>query len=206
MKISLLSVSSTRRLRLARRLALLGAVGLSAIAVSATSNDWRLRSPAARSLIRSFAAEPLAADALRPSERVFLTKAAESTRQQMRLAEIGASQSESAEVRSHATQLAADYRALNDTIEALIRRKGSVAGDPVGTTSQNYASLMEKSGNAFDREFVRTVANSSNDVMTLFESAASDAKDADVRDLAASELPILRAHRNAVEGLKKTFD
>ena len=199
-------LSSSRRPRLARRLALLAAVGLSAASVSATSADWRLRSPATRTLNKSFAAEPLATDALRPSERVFLTKAAASTRQQMRLAEIGASQSESADVRSHAMQLAADYRSLNEAIEALIQRKGGVAGAPVGNTSQTYAGLMEKSGSAFDREFVRTVANSSNDVMTLFESAATDARDTDIRDLAAAELPILRAHRNTVEGLKKTFD
>lgn len=165
-----------------------------------------VRQASARLLINKFAAEPMASDSLRISERAFLSKAGETIRQHMRLAEVGASQAESSEVRSHALQLASDYRALNETIEALIRRKGGLAGAPVGATSESYQKLQEKSGAEFDREFVRTAAVASNTVMTLFENAAADAKDADVRDFAASELPVLRAHRNAIADLKKTFD
>ncbi len=154
----------------------------------------------------SYAPEPLAGDTLRESERAFLAKAIEATRQQMKLAAVGASQADSAEVRSHALQLAADFRELNDALEALVRRKGGIPGAPVGGTSENYAKLMEKSGSAFDREFVRAAAESSVAVMTLFEYGAADAKDADVRELAASELPVLRLHRNAIESLKKTID
>ncbi len=164
------------------------------------------RQASARTLMKSYTAEPMAADELRVTERAFLAKAIESTRQQMRLAEVGAGRADSSDVRSHALQLANDYRALHETLDVLIRRKGGLADAPVGGTSETYQRLSEKSGADFDREFVRTVAASSNAVMTLFENAAADAKDADVRDLAASELPVLRAHRNTVADLKKTFD
>jgi len=166
----------------------------------------RVRQVSASTWVKQFAAEPLAADGLRAGEKAFLAKAIETARQQMRLAQVGVSQAGSSEVRSHALQLASDYRELHDALEALIRRKGGLAGAPAGATSETYQKLAEKSGADFDREFVRTVATASGQVMNLFEMAAGEAKDPDVRDFAANELPILRAHRNTIADLKKTYD
>lgn len=185
----------------------MGALGLILVADNAcAANAGRLRHASTRSWMNGFAAEPLANDALRANERAFLAKAVETTQQQMRLAEVGASQAESTEVRSHALQLAADYRDLNTALEVLIRRKGGLPGAPVGGTSENFQKLIAKSGGEFDREFVRIASQASSDVMNLFENAAADAKDADVRELAASELPVLRNHRNTIAGLKRTLD
>jgi hypothetical protein len=43
-------------------------------------------------------------------------------------------------------------------------------------------------------------------MLTLFEQVASDSNDADVRELAAAELPVLRAHRTAITELEKAID
>jgi putative membrane protein len=160
----------------------------------------------ARNLMLGFTPDPLATDDLRVNEKAFLVKALETTRQQMRLAEVGASQAESSDVRSHALQLVADYRTLSDALDALIRRKGGIAEAPVGGTSEKYDKLMSKSGAEFDREFMRTVADRSYNVMTLFEQAAAESKDTDVRDFAAAELPVLRGHRNAAVDLKRALE
>ncbi len=181
--------------------------GLAAATVSLeASTPSRFRMASARNLMNGFAPEMLASDSLHANERAFLTKAVETCQQQMRLAEVGLSQADSSEVRSHASQLVADYRELSESLAALIRRKGGLAGAPVGGTSENYQKLMAKAGSDFDREFVRTLASLSYVVMSLFERAAADVKDPDVRDLAASELPVLRAHRNTVTDLKKALD
>jgi putative membrane protein len=165
-----------------------------------------VRRVTARAVLNTYGPEFVATDDLRPSERAFLTQAMESVRQQMRLAEVGVAQAENAEVRNHASQLATDYRALSDALDGLLQRKGGIAGAPVGGTSESYQKLTSKNGTDFDREFVRTVATGSNAIMTLFEQAAANLRDVDVRNLAASELPVLRAHRNAIVDLKRTFD
>ena len=116
------------------------------------------------------------------------------------------SQATNSNVRSHAQQLVTDYRALNDSLEALIRRKGGIAGAPVGGTSESYQKLAGMSGNAFDREFVRTVGQTTEDVHAMFEQVAADSRDADIRDLAAAQLPVIRAHRTAMTELKKTIE
>jgi putative membrane protein len=152
------------------------------------------------------AAEPLATDALRPTEQTFLEKAMESSRQQVRLADVGAAQANSSEVRSYALQLSADYRDLGESLDALVRRKGGIAGAPVGTTSENYQKLTTRAGNEFDREYVRLTDELCNSVMRLFEQAANNAKDPDVREFASAQLPLLRGHQNRSVELKKIFE
>lgn len=199
----------TSSLLVPRAVARLGLLLIGAVCAGHTvlaAGPSRVRQVSSRAWVKHYAAEPLATDGLRAGEKAFLAKAVETARQQMRLAEVGASQADSSEVRSHALQLASDYRELHDALEALIRRKGGLAGAPAGATSETYQKLTEKSGADFDREFVRVVAAASGQAMNLFETAAAEAKDPDVRDFAANELPILRAHRNTIADLKKTYD
>jgi putative membrane protein len=179
--------------------------GLLGVTLTVDAAGPRSRQVSARNLTRGYAAEPLAANDLRPPERAFLAKAVETARQQLTLAQVGVSQSTNAEVRSHAQQLLIDYRALHDSLEALVRRKGGIAGAPVGGTSETYQKLVEKSGSNFDREFIHTLAQATDNVLALFEQVVADAKDADVRELAAAELPVLRGHRGTITELQKTL-
>jgi predicted outer membrane protein len=166
----------------------------------------KLRHVSARSLIQGYAVDPIANESLRPVDRAFLTKASETVRQQMRLGEVGVGQAGDTRVRSHAQQLVADYRSLNDALDALIRRKGGIAGAAVGGTSENYQKLGEKTGLSFDREFVRAAGQATDAALALFEQIVSETKDTDTRELAAAQLPILRAHRSAITELRRTFE
>ena len=166
----------------------------------------KVRNVSARSLIQGYAVDPLANEALRPADRAFLAKASETTRQQMKLAAVGVGQAGDTRVRSHAQQLVGDYRTLNEALDALIRRKGGVAGAPVGGTSETYQKLGEKTGLSFDREFVRTAGQATDAALALFEQIVSETKDTDARELAAAQLPVLRAHRSAITELRRTFE
>jgi putative membrane protein len=169
------------------------------------ASPLRNRQVSARTFTPAFAAER-PGDALRPTERAFLIKASGISREQVRLAEVGVGQAVNSDVRSHALQMVTDFRALSDALEALIRRKGGIAGAPVGGSSETFQKLMEKPGNTFDQEFVRTVAKMSSDTLTMFEQVVSESKDADVRELAAAQLPMLRGQRTSITELKKAVD
>ncbi len=156
-------------------------------------------------MVSSYVSDLAAGETLRANEKAFLLKASENGWQQMRLAELGVGQAGRSEVRSHAQQLVADYRQLTDALDALVRRKGGIAGAPVGATSESFRKLLENGGPAFDREFVQTAGRLTGAMMTLFEQAAAEAKDADVREFAAAQLPVLRAHSNTAAALKKTL-
>lgn len=181
---------------------------LSTATLATAATPLRTRQVAAISMLRGHVAEPLAADTVRPAERAFLEKAVEASRLQMRLAELGASQAANSEVRSHAEQLKSDNRQLTDALTSLSQKKAATAParPAVEPASDVYARIAEKSGADFDREFIRVMATLHEDTISLFEQAAADSKDADVRDLAAAQLPMLRAHLNRITELKKTFD
>ena len=190
----------------ARRTGWLALLGATSVGVTcAVAAPWRMRLPAA-SLVNRFAAEPVATDALRPNEQEFLTKAIEAVGQQMRLAAVGASKADSAEVRSQALQLTAEGRQMADTLDALVRRKGGIPGAPVGGTSEGYQKLAEKAGVEFDREFVLTASQLIANALMLFEKGAADSRDPDVRELAAAQLPVLRGQHNTLSDLKKKLD
>jgi putative membrane protein len=138
----------------------------------------------ARNLASAYVGELALGDTLRPEERAFLLKATETGLQQMRLA--------------------ADYRRISEALDAMVRRKGGIAGAPVGGTSEAYRKLLENPGAEFDREFVLAAAQLTETAITLFEQAAADAKDTDVREFAGAQLPVLRAHYNTIVALKRT--
>jgi putative membrane protein len=171
---------------------------------------WKLARPAARAyLLRGYTPiEALAADGLRPVERSFLDRAAEISREEVRIARLGTSQAASTEVRTFASQLATDHRAIADAVEALRRRKGAAAIEsaPAEAPSDNYQKLAAKTGAEFDREFVRVIGEMHAETMSLFERAVAEGKDADVKDLAASFLPTLREHTNRLVELRKALE
>lgn len=179
---------------------------LTLLAASETlgASSWRFRPVTARSLTTGFVAEPLAGDVLRPPERTFLLTAARASREQVRLAEWGASRTENSDLRSLARQLLTDYRRLGETVDALNRRKGGPAMET--PRAELPPPVVEKSGMNPDREFLRAVAQASETILVAFEQTASEAKDPDVRELAASQLPVLRAHRTTITELKRTLD
>ena len=188
----------------AAHVALLGGLTLFVAVEAVAASSWRFRSVTARSLTTGFVAEPVAGDRLRPTERAFLSKAAQASREHVRLAEWGASRTENSDLRSLSRQLLTDYRRLGETVDALNRRKGGVAIEAPRT--ELPPPIAEKPGMSTDAEFLRTVAQASESILVVFEQAASDAKDPDVRELAASQLPVLRAHRTTITELKRALD
>jgi putative membrane protein len=148
-----------------------------------------------------------ATDTLRPEERAFLVKASELSAQQTRLARLAVAQASSSDVRAFAQQVAADLQQLTESVDALRRRKGStVAAANQEIVSESYQNLLERTGDGFDREFVRILGDSHATLLTVFERATEDAKDLEVRDLAGGALPTLREHGNVITELRKVFE
>lgn len=184
-----------------------GLLGLAAIASAAPR--WRGQVVATNNLIRGFAVQPLAADTFRPLEQSFLEKAAEASREETQLARLATSQAANSDVRSFAQQLAVDQRSLGDAVEGVRRKKGVVV-DPAPAApeivSEAAQKLATKTGAEFDREFVRLMNEARTASLALFEQAAAEIKDPDVRQLAADSLPTLRAHRNRLLELKAALE
>ena len=164
------------------------------------------RGPAAKNLMLHFGAEAAPNDNLRPSERTFLDKAAEFSRDEVGLAKMALSQARGSEVKAFAQQIATDHQQINDALASLRRKKGA-APEPTGEiVSAAAQKLAQKTGADFDREFVRVLAGVHADTVILFEQALGDAKDSDIRELLGAYLPMLREHQNKVNELRKALE
>jgi putative membrane protein len=143
------------------------------------------------------------ATTLHAGEESFLQDATVGARAATELARLAMSQASTSTVRDLAQQMVGDYTQINDTLESLARRKAvPLPLSPTGFSS-DVRQLSTQTGSGFDQAFIRVTTATSQRELRLFETAVANAKDADVRDVAGSLLPVLRNHVNKLTELQK---
>jgi putative membrane protein len=91
-------------------------------------------------------------------------------------------------------------------LSALAQKKNITVPSTVDIESTDYKSLNDKSGVDFDKAYYDHVVAMHKDAIDRFEKAAQDAKDADIRNWASSQLPSLRAHLDRAMDDKKVAE
>jgi predicted outer membrane protein len=77
----------------------------------------------------------------------------------------------------------------------------TVADNNEATSDRHYRSLAKKSGAEFDREYVEMMIKEHKSAMKLFQKAANDSEDNDIRSFASRQLPSLQANLDQANGL-----
>ena len=72
------------------------------------------------------------------------------------------------------------------------------------SSDRHVRNLSRKTGAEFDRDYVDLIVDSHEDAVKLFQRAAKDAKDSDVRSYASSHLAALQAHLDQANQLMKS--
>lgn len=72
------------------------------------------------------------------------------------------------------------------------------------TSDRHYRTLAAKSGTEFDREYVDMMIDEHEKDIHLFQKAAKDAEDSDVRTFASNHVADLQAHLDQANGLMKS--
>ena len=65
--------------------------------------------------------------------------------------------------------------------------------------------LQDKKGRAFDQAYIRMMVNDHDDAVSLFEDAASDARNMDLQAFAAKILPKLKQHFEEAKSLRDSI-
>jgi putative membrane protein len=132
-----------------------------------------------------------------------VTKAAEGGQAEVQVAQLATERATNPDVKQFAEKLVTDHTKANAELSSLASSK-NVKVDQDNDKDHLYKKLEKKSGNDFDREFVEEMVDDHEKDIKMFEKAASDAKDADVRNFASKTLPTLREHLQIVEGLRSS--
>lgn len=97
-------------------------------------------------------------------------------------------------------------KSLNDLI-ALAKSKNMTL--PTSTTNDamdDYKKMNDKSVSDFDKEYSEKMVKDHKNAVDLFEKAANDGNDSDIKAWASNTLPTLRKHLEQAEMCKKESD
>ena len=136
-------------------------------------------------------------------DQEFLVKAAGGGLYEVQAGQLAQEKGQSASVKAFGAALAKDHGAANDELKALAARKGVTLPAAIAADKKVRLAHLAQSKN-FDREFVEEVGldDHKSDIW-LFEMAANESEDADIKLFAVKTFPTLRAHRAHAEGLRK---
>jgi putative membrane protein len=123
---------------------------------------------------------------------------------EVKIAELASKKAERADVKEFAQMLIKDHTAANKDLEAVAQKKGvdvSAVIDP--SSAKDFQSLENYSGKDFDNEFLKLMETDHKKCVSNFESAAKKAEDGDVKDFVNKTLPVIKAHYDKVQSLRK---
>lgn len=142
-------------------------------------------------------ASPLShAAELDASDARFLQAASGSGIFEVQAAELAGKRAKDAQVRAFAAKMLEQHTAVNKEIRALAAAKNiSLPDQPAEPDRATLHELREKTGAEFDQLYIKKAAVDAHATANrLFETAAKESEDAQVRDFATRALPMLSDH------------
>lgn len=138
----------------------------------------------------------------------FLQRAAQSGKLEIEASQLAAQRAQSQEVKDFAQKMVTDHQAVDQELRTLAQGKGvELPTDLRWGQNRTLKGLQNREGHDFDERYVDKVAvDAHEDAVDLFENAAEDADDAQVKAFAAKVLPNLKSHLAMGEQLKQAVD
>lgn len=125
----------------------------------------------------------------------FMTEAASSGMLEVQAGELAQSTSQNQEVKSFGQMMVTDHTKANDELKALARQKSIVMPDSMSERHMSMVdNLRNSTGAEFDQNFADLMVTSHEEAVNLFEEAAQNVEDPDVKAFASKTLPTLQQH------------
>ncbi len=141
------------------------------------------------------------------TDEQFVVKAMECAHSEVERADLAKKRSDNAEVRKLAETLSREHdQCRKDLLKSASDLKTAV----VSGLSKEHKECMEKlgklEGKEFDREYLKTVIDSHQKTIRLFEGEARDGMNESLRAHAKKIVPVLQDHRKQAQKLKVKID
>ena len=145
------------------------------------------------------------AESVSSSDRKFMEKAAKGGLAEVELGKLAADKAASAEVKQFGKRMVDDHSKANDKLKALATAKGvNLSTGLDRSTRREMDKLAKLSGADFDREYMKHMVSDHKTTVSDFKSEAKKAKDADVKDFAATTLPTLEEHLKLAQSAEQS--
>jgi putative membrane protein len=137
---------------------------------------------------------------LSAEDKKFVEKAAIGGLFEVESSKLALEKTESRKLREFAEMMVADHGDANRKLSDLARRKGTSVPSSLDSDHKRMMDeLRDQNGKEFDARYHEQQVKAHDGAIKLFESAARNCDDADLRDLASKTLPVLRKHREMLD-------
>ncbi len=137
------------------------------------------------------------------SDEAFMKDAAHAGAAEIEASKLAQTKAKNADVKSFADTMIADHTKVADELKALAAKKNVKLPDGPSVTQKAELKLIDAGDNdKFDERYAKHFGvNAHKDTIKLFEEAAKEAKDPEVKAWAEKTLPGLRHHLEMAEKL-----
>lgn len=131
----------------------------------------------------------------------FVVKAASGGLFEVQAAQLALTKGTSQTVKDFAQKMMNDHGPVNDELKTLAQSKNITIPAAPGEDHQEKLDKLNKlTGAEFDKEYMDMMVKDHKHDIDMFEDAAEDGKDADIKAFAAKHLPTLKTHLQHAEG------
>jgi putative membrane protein len=143
---------------------------------------------------------------LSSGDKKFMTDAAEAGHTEINASKIALEKNRSPAVKDFAETMVGDHTTVADKLAKLAAAKNVKLPDGPSTMQKAKIAVLSKlDGATFDKQYASIIGVSAHeDTVKLFQDAASNAKDPDVKKFASENLPALQHHLAMANSLKTT--
>jgi putative membrane protein len=139
------------------------------------------------------------------SSTAFIREAAKGNQSEVALAEVAQQNAQNAEVKQFAQQMKEDHTAANQKLQPIADAHGIQISQANDAKEQKKLEKMRQlSGAEFDKEYMTDMLKDHVKDISKFEVAASQLRDADVKQYASDTLPTLREHLRHAEQVARS--
>ncbi|MDN3588511.1 DUF4142 domain-containing protein [Pedobacter aquatilis] len=136
----------------------------------------------------------------------FATTAAVGGMAEVEMGKLALEKSTNASVKEFATMMVSDHGKANTELMSIAAMKNITLPTTVDAEHQKKMDdLSKKSGSDFDKAYVDAMVDGHKSTYDLMEKEAKDGEDADLKAFASKTAPVVKAHLDKIEQIKKSM-
>jgi putative membrane protein len=137
------------------------------------------------------------------SDKDFINEVASGGMAEVKLGQLAADRGGSEDVRKFGKRMVDDHSAANKDFLALLQKKGMTAPKEMTRKQQELFDRLSKlRGAEFDKAYMTAMVEDHKEDVALFEGAARDGSDPDLKVWASKTLPTLKEHLKLAQDIQ----
>ncbi|GAC1422412.1 MAG: hypothetical protein NVS1B13_11780 [Flavisolibacter sp.] len=141
---------------------------------------------------------------LTKEDSTFVMNAGTGGMMEVELGKLAQENGKSERVKGFGQMMVTDHSKANEELKSYASSHGMSLPSSLPAKEQKHVDAMKKmKGKAFDDHYMSMMVNGHKEVISNFEKASKDAKDADLKNWAGKTLPTLKTHLDSAQAINK---